>query len=41
MTSHLFLPFSFNGGGGEAVDEFVIDIPRLEQPKPIAPWRNI
>lgn len=37
MTSHLFLPFSFNGGGGEAVDEFVIDIPRLEQPKPIAP----
>jgi len=37
LTSHTFLPFSFNGGGGGAVDEFVIDIPRLEQSKPKAP----
>jgi len=41
VTLHTFLPLPFNvGGGGDgggALDEFINDIPRLEQLKPKAP----
>lgn len=37
MTLRSFLPFSSNAGGEAVDDEFVIDIPRFEQPKPRAP----